>query len=460
MQYLITSYKDTFPCKNFRLEAEFYVSKVFSGIDYFFGEDIIDFVQYGTSKALNEESNGYPTLRLNEFEGGFIASPSKYCNLITDETYQSLRLIKDDVLICRTNGNPKLVGKSAIVMEDTKFAFASYLYRIRPNKSKVLSAYLTIYLNSKIGRREIEKYSMHSNQVNFSPAKFREIAIPVLSLPFQEQIVNLVKSSYYNVKQTKSIYHQAQTLLLSEISLLDWKPNHHLSFVKNYSDTQQAGRFDAEYYQPKYDEIVAAIKSYAGGWDTTENILNIKDKNFSPKEKVEYKYIELANIGSNGEINGFMEAEGQDLPTRARRKVTKNDVIVSSIEGSLSSIALIPDEYDGALCSTGFYVVKSDKINPQTLLVLLKSPLGQEQLKKGCSGTILTATNKDEIGNIVLPLVNNEIQNKIQQKVTEYFYLRKQSKHLLECAKKAVEMAIENDENSAMEWLKSQIDSK
>ena len=213
MQYLITSYKDTFPCKNFRLEAEFYVSKVFSGIDYFFGEDIIDFVQYGTSKALNEESNGYPTLRLNEFEGGFIASPSKYCNLITDETYQSLRLIKDDVLICRTNGNPKLVGKSAIVMEDTKFAFASYLYRIRPNKSKVLSAYLTIHLNYKIGRSEIEKYSMHSNQVNFSPAKFREIAIPVLSLPFQEQIVNLVKSSYYNVKQTKSIYHQAQKFI-------------------------------------------------------------------------------------------------------------------------------------------------------------------------------------------------------------------------------------------------------
>jgi type I restriction enzyme S subunit len=232
-----------------------------------------------------------------------------------------------------------------------------------------------------------------------------------------------------------------------------------LSFINNYSGTQQAERIDAEYYQPKYDEIVAAIKNYAGGWDIAENALNIKDSNISPKHNVEYKYIELANIGINGEITGFMQAEGQDLPSRARRKVSKDDVIVSSIEGSLSSCALIPDEYDGALCSTGFYIVDSNKINPQTLLVLLKSPIGQEQLKKGCSGTILTAINKDEIRKIVLPIVDSGIQNQIQQKIIESFNLRKQSKHLLECVKKAVEMAIEKDEETAMKWLDSQLNS-
>jgi restriction endonuclease S subunit len=254
-------------------------------------------------------------------------------------------------------------------------------------------------------------------------------------------------------------YSQGQTLLLSELGLLDWKPKHRLSFAKNYSETQQAGRFDAEYFHPKYEEIVAAIKSHAGGWDIAENVLNIKDSNISPKHNVEYKYIELANIGINGEITGFTEAEGQDLPSRARRKVSKDDVIISSIEGSLSSCALIPDEYDGALCSTGFYIVDSNKINPQTLLVLLKSPIGQEQLKKGCSGTILTAINKEEIGKIVLPVVDSGIQHQIKQKITESFNLRRQSKHLLECAKKAVEMAIEKDEETAMRWLDSQLDS-
>jgi len=36
-------------------------------------------------------------------------------------------------------------------------------------------------------------------------------------------------------------------------------------------------------------------------------------------------------------------------------------------------------------------------------------------------------------------------------------FLRKQSKHLLDSAKKAVEMAIEQDEETAIQWLKSEV---
>ncbi|WP_424945635.1 hypothetical protein [Candidatus Spongiihabitans sp.] len=156
-----------------------------------------------------------------------------------------------------------------------------------------------------------------------------------------------------------------------------------------------------------------------------------------------------------------MLEEGLYLPTRARRKVTTGDVIVSSIEGSLSSIALIESEYNQALCSTGFHVIKSEELkseelNSETLLVLLKSIVGQLQLNKGCSGTILTAISKDEFSKIVLPKIEEEKQTQIQQKITESFTLRKQSKHLLECAKQAVEMAIEQDEQKAINWLKNE----
>ncbi len=47
----------------------------------------------------------------------------------------------------------------------------------------------------------------------------------------------------------------------------------------------------------------------------------------------------------------------------------------------------------------------------------------------------------------------------IAETVIKSFNLRKQSRHLLECAKKAVEMAIEKDEETAMQWLESQKDS-
>ena len=128
-----------------------------------------------------------------------------------------------------------------------------------------------------------------------------------------------------------------------------------------------------------------------------------------------------------------------------------------SVEGSLQSCALITDEYDGALCSTGFYVLDSDCINSETLLVLFKSEPIQALMKQRCSGTILTAISKDELLSMPLPMIDGDIQKEIAVKVQEAFTLRKQSKQLLEYAKQAVEMAIEQGEDVVFACLKDKI---
>ena len=119
---------------------------------------------------------------------------------------------------------------------------------------------------------------------------------------------------------------------------------------------------------------------------------------------------------------------------------------------------MITDEFDGAICSTGFYVVDSDKLSSETLLVLFKSEAIQELLKQRCSGTILTSINKDEFLSLPLPKIDEDIQAKISEQIKESFALRRKSKQLLEDAKRAVEIAIEQDEESAIEWLKDRVD--
>jgi len=186
--------------------------------------------------------------------------------------------------------------------------------------------------------------------------------------------------------------------------------------------------------------------------------VRVKDKNFTPKDSEQYKYIELANISSNGEINGYTENYGNELPSRARRKVQKGDVIVSSIEGSLDSVALITENWTNALCSTGFFVIHSDKLNSETLLILLKTKVGQLQLKKGCKGTILTAISKDELKKIVFPKITTETQGRVKEKIIEMYRTKKLSKSLLEIAKRGVEMAIKKDENEAEKWINSEVE--
>ena len=54
--------------------------------------------------------------------------------------------------------------------------------------------------------------------------------------------------------------------------------------------------------------------------------------------------------------------------------------------------------------------------------------------------------------------IDEDIQAKISEQIKESFALRRKSKQLLEDAKRAVEIAIEQDEESAIIWLKDRVD--
>ena len=419
--------------------------------------DTLTSSQYGVSIEMNEDNIGTKIYRMNEISNMLCnRNISKYAEL-DDNQIVAFKLKDRDVLFNRTN-SPEFVGRTGIFKKfsDEDIVFASYLVRINPDPEIVTPEYLTAFLNTKYGIIDIKRRARHSiNQSNVNLEEVKRIEIPLLCDQLQNGITLSFNNAVDSIQASEAVYNEAQTLLLAELGLANWQSKQQPTFVKNLSDTQHAERIDAGYFQPKYDEIVDAIKNYSSGWDTLENQVRIKDTNFNPDAETEYKYIELANIGSSGEITGCMVEQGEDLPTRARRKVVVGDVIVSSIEGSLESIALITEEYDNALCSTGFYVVQSDVLNSKVLLVLLKSSVGQLQLKKGCSGTILTAINKEEFSKIAVPKIKAEKQAEIEQKVIESFNLRNRAKDFLEHAKHAVELAIEQDEQAAIDWLDS-----
>ena len=416
---------------------------------------------YGASIEMNENGVGTKIYRMNEISDMLCdRNISKYAEL-SDNQIETYKLKDRDVLFNRTNSK-EFVGRTGIFRKfsDEDIVFASYLVRVNPDPKIVTPEYLTAFLNTKYGVIDIKRRARHSiNQSNVNLEEVKRIEIPLLCNQLQIRITSSFNEAFHLIQASEVVYHQAQSFLLAELELANWQPKHQLTFVKNFSDIEDAERIDADYFQPKYDEIANAMKNYPGGWDTLEKLVHFKNSNFKPMAETEYKYIELANIGRNGEINGCMTEQGQDLPSRARCKVTRGDIIVSSVEGSLDSIALITEEYDSALCSTGFHAINSDVLNSETLLVLLKSSVGQLQLKKGCSGTILTAINRDEFSRIVVPLIEADKQAEIEQKVSESFNLRNHAKDLLEHAKRAVEIAIEQDEQAAIDWLESVVDA-
>lgn len=436
-----------------RLESEFYNSVSVTFINKEKAEYAILFSQYGTSKELNENKDGYPILRLNEFSTSFISEPSKYCCLLDNDTYQTLRLKKDDVLICRTNGNPKLVGKSAIVPKDYDYAFASYLFRVRPKKEIINSATLVAFLNCKYGRMEIEKYSMVGNQANFSPAKFREISIPILGLNINNKIENMTHLSFDKFEQSKSFYSEAEKCLLECLGMKDFVANPNTINAQSLKDSfLKTGRLDAEYYQPKYDELFALLGAY--DTKTLSEIVNI-EKSIEPGSEAYQTdgipFIRVANLSKFGitDTDVYLSAEEYSDIIRPEK-----DTILLSKDGSVGIAYKVEEDTDIITSGAILHLtIKDDSVMPDYLTLVLNSIVVKMQAERDAGGSVIQHWKPSEIEKVVIPILDNEVQVQITEKVQESFALRKESVRLLELAKTAVEVAIEQGEDKAMELL-------
>ncbi len=277
---------------------------------------------------------------------------------IDEKELESLKkfLIKIDDILITLKGKGS-IGKLGFVRENKRSIFSRDIGLIRIESKKINVIFVYIFLISRFGKKLIEKGETGgTGQSTLTTSYLKNMDIPVLSKNFQAQIEGIVKSSYEKLDQSKALYKQAEELLLKELDLLDFEPSKEKVAIKNLSESfGSIGRLDSEYYLPKYDEILGKIKSYGSG--KLSSVCNVKDENFNPENEILYNYIELSDIGTEGEITGYTNEVGKNLPSRARRKISLNDVIVSSVEGSLDKVALVNLSEDNLLCSTGFYVI-------------------------------------------------------------------------------------------------------
>ena len=412
--------------------------------------------QYGISIEMNTDSVGYPIYRMNEIHNMLCdLNVDKYAD-ISHEEYTNFALNSGDVLFNRTNSF-EWVGRTGIYYktgDDDKRVFASYLVRFNPTEETILPEYLCAYLNCKYGVWDIKRRARQSiNQTNVNPEEVKEIEIPLLDKDIQSKIKDCFILANDLRLKAKAAYDDASNYLNLILGLDHLVLAEQSTTQKKFTDIKESWRFDAEYYQPIYEQIVQHIAKYPQGCDTIGNLFFIKDRNYIPIPDKTYQYIELSNIGSDGSITGHTETLGDNLPSRARRIVHSGDIIVSSLEGSLQSCALISDEYDNAICSTGFYVLSPKNINAETALVLFKSQLIQSLMARACSGSIMAAMSTSEFANIKLPKIDDQTQIQIKKIIQESTVLKKESVTLLDLAKTAVEVAIEQGEGKALELL-------
>jgi type I restriction enzyme S subunit len=173
------------------------------------------------------------------------------------------------------------------------------------------------------------------------------------------------------------------------------------------------GLGDKEYKQTPIGQIPQT-------WEVVKlkDIVEIDRESRDPSREIPDKtflYVDIDSVeGETGKIRNPKTILGREAPSRARRVIHENDVIMSTVRPYLKAFAIVPKEYDNQICSTGFAVLScGDAVLPYFLLNVLFSSQTITQCNRMMVGGQYPALNQSQVSEIKIPLPPPSEQRKI-----------------------------------------------
>ncbi len=457
--------KISFENSVFRIDAE-YFKKQYLKEDYlrkkyetvYLGEDyFITDGQHGYHEV--DENSNIRHLTAKNFKNWFAndIDADRLAKWVDDNNQRSS--LKRNDIVLTTRGT---VGCCAIVKEEVLPANIDQdVARIAvTNHERISPQYLVTFLNSKFGQDWALRNQTGMVQQGLALWRVRELPIPKLSDKFQEQIERIIEHSHCSIINSQDKYSQAETLLLETLNSKDFQPSKEPVNIKNFSESfGSSGRLDAEYYQVKYEQVVNRIKST--DYDQLVNIVKIK-KSIEPGSSVYadegLPFVRVSDYNKFGLstpdkylTDDFCKENAEQI----KKLKPKKETILFSKDGSVGTAYMLREDANfitsGAILH--LTVQNKTKIIPEYLTLALNSQLVQMQAERDAGGSIILHWRVSEIEKVVVPIIAFDKQREIADLVEESFQLKKQSEHLLEVAKTAVEMAIEQDEEIAIDFI-------
>lgn len=435
-----------------RLDAEYYQPEYsidFSKGDWEYLGDIFEICQYGISKAMNVERIGFPIFKMDDINDAFLTDENIKCVDINKDEFNLYKLEKDDLLFNRVNSE-EFVGRTGIFKLNGDYCFASYLIRIRiKEKANILPDYLNVFLNSRYGRKQIDKYKRRAvNQANVNAEELKKFKIKVLPEEIQKEISILSNKSWGLIEDSKKLYNQAENLLLEELGLKDYKIKDDLSCIVKLSEIKSANRIDAEFYQKKYEKILKEIKTPLKKLEELTVFLN-HAKQPPYYDDGEVPIITQKNLGQfTISLESINDTESKYtnkdwLKEYPAYKLRKGDILYYSVGAYIGKTNVLFEDINATAASFITIIRPIPEIDSTYLTVVLNSMVGLLQSEKWQSATAQQYIYPKDIKNFKIPILPSKRQKQIADLVRQSHEARKKSKELLEQAKRKVEELIE-----------------
>ncbi|MBQ7421211.1 MAG: restriction endonuclease subunit S [Prevotella sp.] len=259
-------------------------------------------------------------------------------------------------------------------------------------------------------------------------------------------------SAFDKLDAANELYQDTEYYLSGILGLDKVADNSNINIESIGNTFIKSGRLDAEYYRPQYGSLFGQL----GKFNTRRlgELVSIHKSiepgsNFYQAEGIPFVRVADFNKFGISESPIYLSRE-----TFAEIIRPKKDTILMSKDGSVGIAYKVEKDKDVITSSAILHLrIRTISVLPDYLTTVLNSKAVQLQAERDAGGSIIQHWKPSEIENVIIPVLSMDVQEHIAQQVQESFRLRRESQQLLETAKRAVEVAISEKEESAFLYI-------
>ena len=352
------------------------------------------------------------------------------------------------------------IGDTCIFPAERKNHLAPNVAKIEPLDDSISLDYAVFALMSPCGQRGVNAIKKSTAQPSLSMETIRKLLIPIPSLK-EQKCISLKLSEAFPLVEKYSRVQEEQNLLNAEIQyllkksilqeaiqgklvpqiadegtaqeLLEQIQQEKQNLFKDgklkksaLTDSVIFKGDDNKYYEQvgeKCEDITDFIP-----FDLPSSWIWVRGKSvFMPMESTkpasDFVYIDVDAVNNKiNIIDNPKYLKQENAPSRATRKLHKNDLLFSMVRPYLKNIALVDEKYKDAIASTGFYVVTPGLgYTPKFLFYIMLSNYVIDGLNLFMKGDNSPSINNCHIEDYLYPLPPLKEQHRIVAQIEKLF---------------------------------------
>lgn len=321
---------------------------------------------------------------------------------------------------------------------------------------------LYLYLATDFAYKQLVRSASQSVQPHLTITLVRNLDVFALNDTFKRLAVEKYKQARDMMAEAKALYRQAEADLLHHLGLPAQPPQpvlHEVAYnVKNLDQSVVASRWDAEFYQPKYDDQEATVRANNTDVRLIAHMERYNARGLQPEYIPDGKIhvVNSRHILETGlDYSGFEKTTEDFWQRQEKGRIKRNDILIYTTGANIGRTQVYLQD-EKALASNHVNILRlAEGINPRYVAFVMNSRVGRLQTEQLSAGSAQQELYPKDVSQFYIPFVSPELQEALVQKITEAHELEKESEALLSRAKQAVEVAIEQGEAAGLRFLGS-----